>query len=107
MKRLGASPRAGRIGLPKDIPQKAVNVDCSKYFASKNPEQSVFTGTFNHSWQVGDETFALDLALTLEGEMDRLVIPTREKVDDQLILIAGKSRPEYQDEWDDDHPPKP
>jgi hypothetical protein len=104
MKRLGTSPRAGRVGLPADIPAKAVNVDCSEYFCTKDPEQSTFTGTFNHSWHIGDPEFALDLALTLEGEIDRLVIPTRRNDHGQLVLIPGKSRPEFQRHWDEARP---
>lgn len=102
MKRLGTAPRAGRVGLPADILSKAVNVDCSEYFCTKNPKQSKFTGTFNHSWHIGDSEFALDLALTLEGEIDRQAIPTRRNDHGRLTLIAGQSRPEYQEDWDED-----
>jgi len=104
MKRMGTQPRAGRTGLPGDIPRKAVNVDCSEYFATKDPRQSTFVGTFNHSWHIGDAEFALDLALTLEGAIDREAIPTRRLVDGKLILIAGHKRPEFQDSWDEDRP---
>jgi esterase/lipase superfamily enzyme len=104
MKRLGTAPRAGRVGLPSNVPRKAVNVDCSEYFRSKDPNHSVFTGTFNHSWHIGDETFALDLALTLEGEIDRMVIPTRRNEDGRLVLVPGQERPEFQLGWDDDRP---
>lgn len=102
MKRLGTAPRAGRVGLLSDIPSKAVDVDCSKYFLSKDPKQSTFTGTFNHSWHIGDPTFALDLALTLEGEIDRQEIPTRRNEQGRLMLIAGQGRPYYQEGWDED-----
>ncbi len=37
MKRFGTAPWAGRVGLPADIPSKAVNVDCSE-FQYKRPE---------------------------------------------------------------------
>ena len=104
MKRLGTAPRAGRVGLPADIPSKAVNVDCSEYFSTKDPKQSTCTGTFNHSWHIGDPEFALDLALTLEGEIDRQVIPTRRNDHGQLTLIAKQRRPEYQEDWDEDRP---
>lgn len=104
MKRLGTSPRAGRVGLPKDIPSKAVNVDCSEYFSTKDPKQSIFTGTFNHSWHIGDPEFALDLALTLEGEIDREAISTRRNDHGKLILLSGQSRPSYQSEWNEDRP---
>ena len=106
MKRLGTAPRAGRVGLPSGAPRKAVNIDCSSHFASKDPRQSTFTGTFNHSWHIGDETFALDLAMTLEGSIDRTVVPTRQMVDGKLVLIGGQGRPEFQDQWDEDRPPQ-
>ncbi len=102
MKRLGTEPRAGRVGLPDDIPSKAVNVDCSAYFQTKDPNQSVFVGTFNHSWYIGDPEFALDLALTLEGEIDRQAITTRRNDNGRLVLVAGQSRPAYQASWDED-----
>jgi pimeloyl-ACP methyl ester carboxylesterase len=105
MKRMGTAPRAGRVGLPGDAPRKAVNVDCSNYFCAKDPQQSKFTGTFNHSWHIGDDTFALDLALTLEGSIDRSVIPTRELENGKMVLIGGQSRPEYQPQWDENRPP--
>lgn len=106
MKRLGTAPRAGRVGLPPDAPRKAVNVDCSSYFITKDPQQSTFAGTFNHSWHIGDETFALDLALTLEGAIDRAVVPTRQIENGKLVLIAGQGRPEFQRLWDEDRPPQ-
>lgn len=104
MKRLGTAPRAGRVGLPAEIPVKAVNVDCSDYFSTKDPKQSTFVGTFNHSWHIGDLDFALDLALTLEGAIDRQAIPTRRNDQGRLALIGGQCRPEYQDDWDEDRP---
>lgn len=79
-------------------------MDCSEYFQSKDPRQSVFVGTFNHSWHIGDPEFALDLALTLEGEIDRLAIPTRRNDHGRLTLIAGQSRPKFQEDWDEDRP---
>ena len=100
MKRLGTSPRAGRIGLSADAPRKAVNVDCSEHFSGKDPQQSVFTGTFNHSWHIGDPDFALDLAMTLEGGIDRDALPTRRKESGGLILLTGRERPEFQEQWD-------
>lgn len=103
MKRLGTSPRAGRVGLPLDVPRKAVNVDCSEYFRDRDPKEFEYTGTYNHSWYVGDPTFALDLAMTLEGGIDRKVIPTRREENGSLILQKGK-RPEFQSEWDNSRP---
>lgn len=102
-KRLGTAPRAGRIGLPENAHPKAVNVDCSEYFASKDPCQSQFTGTFNHSWHIGDPVFALDLALTLEAGIDRHALPTRRMGPEGMLLQPGE-RPTYQAGWDADSP---
>lgn len=98
-KRLGTAPRAGRVGLPADAHPKAVDVDCSDYFATKDPRTSRFKGTFNHSWHVGDPVFALDLAMTLEGAIDRAAIPTRRRSDHGLVLTPGV-RPAFQAGWD-------
>ncbi len=98
-KRLGTSPRVGRVGLPAHAHAKAVNVDCTGYFAGKDPANSSFNGTFNHSWHIGDPVFALDLALTLEAEIDRQALPTRERAADSLPLKAG-TRPRFQAGWD-------
>ena len=79
VKRIGLAPRVGRVGLPLDAPQKAVNVDCSYYFWSKY-EKSQGTEDFlltSHSWYFSDEVFHKDLAITLRGTIDRHVIPTR------------------------------
>jgi pimeloyl-ACP methyl ester carboxylesterase len=104
-KRLGTSPRAGRVGLPLDAHPKAVNVECSSYFATKDPTQSVFNGTFNHSWHIGDPVFALDFAMTLEGEIDRKALPTREQTAEGLVLKPGQ-RPAFQEAWDAATPQK-
>jgi len=98
-KRLGTAPRAGRVGLPVHVDPRAVNVDCSSYFLSKDPDKSEFKGTFCHSWYIGDPVFALDLAMTLEGSIDRMVIPTRLKDGGCLTLVTGKKRPIYQSRW--------
>jgi esterase/lipase superfamily enzyme len=102
-KRLGTSPRVGRVGLPTNAHPKAINVDCTQYFATKDPAQSNFNGTFNHSWHIGDEVFALDLALTMEGAIDRQALPTRAMAADGLALRPGQ-RPTFQAAWDSESP---
>ena len=104
-KRLGTSARVGRVGLPADANAKAVNVNCSNYFATKDPKKSEFNGTFNHSWHIGDPVFALDLAMTLEAEIDRGALPTRNETPAGLVLKPGK-RPDFQLAWDVDSPQK-
>jgi pimeloyl-ACP methyl ester carboxylesterase len=96
-KRLGTAPRAGRVGLPDDVSEKAVNVDCGAYFRSLDPnDYKPLLGNWTHSWQIGNPVFALDLAMTLEGAIDRNAIPTRREENGRLVLQKGK-RPLYQD----------
>ncbi|MBI3025393.1 MAG: alpha/beta fold hydrolase [Candidatus Tectomicrobia bacterium] len=98
-KRLGASPRAGRVGLTPNAHPKAVNVDCSGYFSTVDPgKQKNKVGWWAHSWHIGNRVFARDLAMTLEGRIDRNYVPTREVRDGRLRLRAG-SRPRFEEQW--------
>jgi esterase/lipase superfamily enzyme len=97
-KRLGVEPRVGRVGLPADANPKAVNVDCSDYFKTLDPNQAPRFGAWTHSWHFGNRLFALDLALTLEGAIDRDSIPTRRQGSRGLVLQPG-SRPNFQNDW--------
>jgi hypothetical protein len=104
-KRLGASPRAGRIGLPDEPHPKSTNVDCGEYFATLDPKKQTFFGTFAHSWHIGDRVFARDLALTLEGRIHRDAIPTRKLVGKALVL-QNKPRPTHYASWALEAPPQ-
>lgn len=81
VKRVGVAPRVGRAGLPADAPVKGVNVDCSNYFHQTFGSSNLTPAyaTLSHSWQFADKTFHADLAVTLRGAIDRLLIPTRKK----------------------------
>jgi esterase/lipase superfamily enzyme len=87
VKRVGVSPRVGRIGLPDVVPAKAVNVDCGDHYDSRRAD---FAGIANadHSWWFSDRTFLRDVHYTLKGALDRDVIPTRVKVNGKLELRA-------------------
>jgi pimeloyl-ACP methyl ester carboxylesterase len=76
VKRVGVSPRAGRIGLPSGAPAKAVNVNCGTYYDQHRED---FAGIPNadHAWFFHDATFLKDVFLTVRGDMDREVFPTR------------------------------
>lgn len=85
VKRLGLAPRVGRIGLPDDAPQCAIDVDCTEYYelligdASQilAPDQlHGFFGKKSHSWYFGNRMFTYDLFCVLIGK-DRKVIPSR------------------------------
>lgn len=98
-KRLGTSPRAGRVGLTDGAHPQSVNVDCSAYFSQLDPEtQPEKTGWWNHSWHFGNRVFARDLAMTLEGRIDRNYLPTRERCDGALQL-RDAPRPVYESKW--------
>ena len=94
-KRLGVAPRVGRVGLPAEVSTKAVNVDCTEYFALlnsneeiKKTDQSAVLGSFDHSWHIGNQLFARDLFETLRGDLDRAVIPTRSMGADGKLKLA-------------------
>ncbi len=79
-KRIGVAPRVGRIGLPEDIPRKAVDVYCGAYFKT---HRGNFPDGFNtaHTWYFDDPNFLEDVFHTLEGGLDREEIPTRGRTD--------------------------
>lgn len=97
-KRLGMAPRAGRVGAAAPAHAKVVNVDCSSYFETLNPESARFNGTFCHSWHIGDPAFALDLALTLEASSDRHVLPTR-RIDERGLALQPAQRLPFAHLW--------
>ncbi len=94
-KRLGTAPRVGRVGLPADAPSHAVNLNCSNYFnqlstdkAVRKADQKEEIGSFDHSWHIGNKSFARDLFEVLKGDLDRQVIPTRRKGADGLLELV-------------------
>lgn len=97
-KRLGVSPRLGRKGLPADADAKAVNVDCTRHFNALPPPAQPDIA-WSHAWYFRDQHFGLDLAMTLEGAMDRLAIPTRTETPRGLILNDTGQRPRAQAMW--------
>ena len=97
-KRLGVAPRAGRVGLPSNAHSKTANVDCGEYFSKLDPKKQMFFGTFAHSWHIGNRVFARDLAMTIEGRIDRNAIPTR-RPEGGLLVLQDKPRPEHYDNW--------
>ncbi len=84
-KRVGVSPRVGRIGLPATAPAKAVNVNVGDYY---DQHRADFAGIANadHAWYFYDPVFLKDVYLTVMGDLDRHVIPTRRLHDGQLFL---------------------
>jgi hypothetical protein len=78
-KRAGIAARAGRNGLPDEAPDRAINVDCSDYYASIPDTQPVI-GSREHSWHIGDPAFTRDMIDTMLG-VDRMSGATREGLD--------------------------
>lgn len=97
VKRLGIAPRVGRIGLPDDVPQKAVNLNCSDYYDQFDSSQEIqkqdqplgISGVKSHSWYFGNRVFTQDLFYTIIGK-DRSVMPTR-KTDQNGNLMLSRT----------------
>lgn len=75
-KRLGVSRRLGRVGLPDTHSQKAVNLYCGQFYDENRSDFGDGTG-ISHRWYFESPRFYEDLFHTLEGRLDRNVIPTR------------------------------
>ncbi|MFO1202126.1 MAG: alpha/beta hydrolase [Tabrizicola sp.] len=84
-KRVGVSPRVGRIGLPADAPSKAVNVDVGDYYDAHRED---FAGVPNsdHSFYFHSVAMMQDVLHTIEGKIDRHKIPTRQIEGGRLLL---------------------
>jgi pimeloyl-ACP methyl ester carboxylesterase len=84
-KRVGVSPRVGRIGLPASAPSKAVNVNVGDYY---DTHRANFAGITNadHAWHFFDPVFLHDVLLTVKGAIDRNVFPTRRMDGGELHL---------------------
>jgi hypothetical protein len=76
VKRVGVSPRAGRVGLAVPHDAKAVNVYCGEYYKKLREGQGadIFG---SHTWYFDDPVFLRDVWLTISGEIDRDEFPTR------------------------------
>jgi hypothetical protein len=77
IKRVGVAPRAGRVGLPEDADEKAVDINCGHHFSNLD-ERTEAIGSWSHSWHIGDPQFTHDLLHTLRGDVDRNCLETRE-----------------------------
>lgn len=100
-KRLGTSPRVGRVGAPKvGAHGKVANVHCGDYFQTLDPKQSRFSGTFAHSWHIGNRVWARDLAMTLTSGIDRQAIPTRRVQSAGGLTLQDAPRPAFMQDWE-------
>lgn len=79
IKRVGTANRVGRVGLPLGTPEMAIDVNCSAYYKAneKKLKRKVVNAELSHSWHFWSDEFLTDLVYTLDGTLDRHVIPTR------------------------------
>jgi hypothetical protein len=77
-KRLGFKARVGRVGLPDDSPTKGVDVNCGNHYNEhKQKYEAIVKGAPSHSWYLYSDIWYKDAVMTIMGELDRNVIPTR------------------------------
>ena len=95
VKRVGLAPRVGRIGLPVDAPSTAINVNCSRYYATLSTDPKLIAtdmlegqivGAESHSWYFGNAIFTRDMFLTIIG-IDRNSMPTRSPNPDGSLYL--------------------
>jgi esterase/lipase superfamily enzyme len=85
VKRIGVSPRVGRIGLPHDAPGKAVDVNCGPHFDA-NAAAFADLRHAAHTWYFHDPVFLRDVSHTIRGDVDRHEIVTRAESGGALTL---------------------
>ncbi|CAK4066818.1 alpha/beta hydrolase [Vibrio sp. 16] len=92
IKRLGAAPRVGRVGLDDSAPDNLVNVRVDRHWKQLDEDKSAVhpDANWTHSWHFDDKQFARDLLFTLQGDVDRASIETREKIDGELHLKVSE-----------------
>ncbi|MBS1535277.1 MAG: alpha/beta hydrolase [Bacteroidetes bacterium] len=88
IKRAGFKNRVGRVGLPAQAPEKAVDVNCGAYYDSEKDQLEVEVGNHSHSWYFYSETWFEDAFYTIKGDMNRNVIPTRQKDSNGHLQLA-------------------
>lgn len=89
VKRAGFANRVGRVGLPIDAPDTAVNVNCGKYY-NTFPDRDNKGIAYSHSWYFDSAVnglFMQDLYATIKGDIDRDYMPTCEMVNSELFLV--------------------
>lgn len=87
IKRVGVAPRAGRVGLPEVVPEKAVNLYCGAYYRAHKDEFDDDPISGAHRFYFDDATFMEDVYHTVEGQLDRHEIPTRVPTDQGNLAL--------------------
>lgn len=88
VKRVGVARRLGRVGLPDDRSEKAVNLYCGGYFKD-NKHHFEDRLSISHNWYFDSPRFYEDLFHTLQGKLDRKEIPTRGLTDQGNLGLVG------------------
>jgi pimeloyl-ACP methyl ester carboxylesterase len=87
----GVEPRVGRVGLPPNAPLKTVNVDCTDRYkqvlGNGSLDHPIKTLEFSHGWYFSDTNFYADLAQTLLGAVDRIVVAGRKSGEGRTLNL--------------------
>lgn len=91
-KRLGLSPRLGRVGLPDTAPDLMCSVDCSALFDAVDPGLLLHLDPQKtHCFYFDQAVFWQDVVLTLGGGIDRNFIPTRDVLAKNRFSLKTKA----------------
>lgn len=77
VKRIGKSRRLGRVGLPDEHSEKAVNVACGPHYNHHEQLYPKADMALSHRWYFESPRFFEDLFHTFVSNLDREVIPSR------------------------------
>ncbi|MEN8106703.1 MAG: hypothetical protein ABFS22_01710, partial [Pseudomonadota bacterium] len=58
-------------------------------YYSANEKKIKAIGTKSHSWHIGDKAFAKDMYSTINGDLDRHVIPSRRRDAEGNLILRG------------------
>ena len=101
LKNIDISSRVGRVGIPKDSLKDniAIDVNCGPRYKTidedKREQFQYINGMVSHSWYLEDDIWNDDLAFTLKGALDRYLIPTRLRVQNNDNDFVLKSDVDY------------
>ncbi|MEM6634847.1 MAG: alpha/beta hydrolase [Pseudomonadota bacterium] len=78
VKRFATAPRLGRHGAPNERLDDMVDIDVTDHWRDVADTQGLLEGIpASHNFYRRDMQFALDVAFTIKGDLDRRQIPTR------------------------------
>lgn len=92
IKRIGVSPRAGRIGMPDAVPGKAVDINCGNYYHD-HEDSFEHLPNASHTWYFHSARFFEDIYHTIRGDIDRHAIPGRAPGDQGNLVLLDSAAP--------------